>query len=48
MQVALGINPADGNFGPGTEQRLKEWQAANGLTADGIAGRATLKKLLGY
>lgn len=48
MQVALGIDPADGVFGPGTEQRLKEWQAANGLTADGIAGRATLKRLLGY
>ena len=48
MQVALGIDPADGIFGPGTEQRLREWQAANGLTADGIAGRATLKKLLGY
>jgi putative chitinase len=45
MQEALGIG-ADGNFGPGTERALKEWQAKNGLTADGIAGPATLGKLL--
>ena len=45
MQEALGIG-ADGNFGPGTERALKEWQVKNGLTADGIAGPATLGKLL--
>jgi len=45
MQEALGIG-ADGDFGPGTERALKEWQAANGLVADGIAGPATLGKLL--
>ena len=44
-QEALGIG-ADGNFGPGTERALKEWQVKNGLTADGIAGPATLGKLL--
>ena len=37
---------ADGVFGPGTEKALKEWQAANGLTADGVAGPATFGKLL--
>lgn len=31
----------DGDFGPGTEKALKEWQAANGLAADGIAGPDT-------
>ena len=46
MQKALGIS-ADGDFGPGTEAKLKEWQVANGLVADGIAGPKTLAKLLG-
>lgn len=46
MQQALGLN-ADGIFGPGTERKLKEWQAANSLVADGIAGPKTLEKLLG-
>jgi putative chitinase len=46
MQEALGIG-SDGDFGPGTERKLKEWQAANGLTADGIAGPVTLGQLLG-
>ena len=45
MQEALGI-PADGDFGPGTERALKEWQTENGLTADGVAGPATFGKLL--
>jgi putative chitinase len=45
MQKALGIG-ADGNFGPGTEKALKEWQAKNGLKADGVAGPATFAKLL--
>jgi putative chitinase len=44
MQEALGIG-ADGDFGPGTERALKKWQSDNGLTADGIAGPATLAKL---
>jgi len=46
MQEALGVG-ADGDFGPGTERALKEWQTANGLVADGIAGPKTLEKLLG-
>ena len=46
MQEALGIG-ADGDFGPGTERALKEWQAENDLVADGIAGPATLAELLG-
>lgn len=46
MQSRLGI-AADGDFGPGTERAVREWQAANGLVADGIAGPATLSKLMG-
>lgn len=44
LQEKLGIE-AIGKFGPKTEAALKEWQAANGLTADGIAGPFTLAKL---
>jgi len=44
LQEKLGLI-ADGAFGPGTEKALKAWQQANGLTADGLAGDATLAKL---
>jgi putative chitinase len=44
LQEKLGVE-AIGKFGPKTETALKEWQAANGLTADGIAGPFTLSKL---
>ena len=44
LQSKLGI-ASDGDFGPGTESKVKEWQAANGLTADGIVGDATWNKM---
>lgn len=44
LQEKLGVE-AIGKFGPKTEAALKEWQAANGLSADGIAGPFTLSKL---
>lgn len=44
LQQKLGVD-AIGKFGPKTEAALKAWQAANGLTADGIAGPFTLAKL---
>jgi len=44
LQNELGL-VADGVFGPGTERALKKWQAANGLTPDGIAGPATFEML---
>jgi putative chitinase len=47
VQEKLNISPADGIFGPGTARLVKKWQGANGLTADGIVGPNTIKKLLG-
>jgi putative chitinase len=44
LQEKLGVE-AIGKFGPKTEVALKEWQTANGLIADGIAGPFTLSKL---
>jgi putative chitinase len=35
----------DGTFGPNTEKKVKEWQKANGLTADGIVGNGTWNKM---
>jgi peptidoglycan hydrolase-like protein with peptidoglycan-binding domain len=40
LQAKLGVK-VDGDFGPGTEKALKDWQKANGLAADGIAGPDT-------
>ena len=46
LQTKLGAG-ADGAFGLGTKRVVQAWQKKNGLTADGIAGPATLKKLFG-
>jgi peptidoglycan hydrolase-like protein with peptidoglycan-binding domain len=40
LQAKLGV-PVDGDFGPGTEKALKDWQRQKGLEADGIAGPDT-------
>jgi len=40
LQAKLGVK-ADGEFGPGTEKALKDWQSKNGLAADGVAGPDT-------
>lgn len=37
----------DGNFGLKTDAALRKYQKAKGLTADGIAGKKTMAKLLG-
>ena len=47
MQQKLGIEPAVTSFGPKTEAAVKAWQAANGLTADGIVGPSTWAKIMG-
>lgn len=46
IQTKVGVN-ADGVFGAITENRVKEWQEANGLVADGIVGNATWSKMFG-
>ena len=37
----------DGEFGPKTENALREFQRKNNLEIDGVAGPATYAKLLG-
>jgi putative chitinase len=45
LQEKLGIKNPDGDFGPNTEKKLKEWQKANGILDNGIAGPDTFEKL---
>lgn len=47
LGYSCGSSGADGDFGSGTEKAVKNFQKANGLTADGIVGKDTWKKLLG-
>jgi N-acetyl-anhydromuramyl-L-alanine amidase AmpD len=42
----LGIYGADGDFGAATWTAVAQFQAANGLTADGIVGEKTWRRLL--
>ena len=45
--IALGYytGSADGYFGSGTEDAVRAYQQARGLQVDGVAGRATLRKI---
>jgi len=38
----VGRGGADGDWGEGTTKGVKGWQAANGIGADGVIGKATL------
>lgn len=44
---ACGRSGADGDFGPGTRNAVIAFQRAKGLSADGIVGKNTWRKLLG-
>jgi peptidoglycan hydrolase-like protein with peptidoglycan-binding domain len=41
LQKLLSLTPADGNFGSGTDSRVRQYQTTHGLTVDGIVGPAT-------
>lgn len=49
IQAAVGFTrkDVDGKFGARTEEAVKAFQKANGLTVDGIVGINTWKKILG-
>ena len=47
MSLGYLASEPDGQFGSGTERAVKLFQEANGLTADGIAGKGTLSILYG-
>lgn len=44
LQEKLGV-AADGQFGAGTTKAVRDYQTKNGLTADGVAGPATLAQM---
>src|ERR1700687_2285594 len=44
LQAKLGVT-ADGQFGPATEQALKDYQGKHGLKVDGIAGPDTFAQM---
>ncbi len=48
--VKAGYDPGklDGQMGPQTKSALRQFQKANGLTADGMVGLKTIKALLEY
>lgn len=45
LQYIVGADP-DGDFGPDTEKKVKAYQKANGLEADGKAGKLTFGKIV--
>lgn len=47
MQTKLGIANPVTNFGPKTEEAVKEFQRKNGLTADGVVGPKTWAMIMG-
>jgi uncharacterized protein (TIGR02594 family) len=45
LQIALGVYPADGDFGAITEAAVKGYQAACSIAADGVVGPTTWAKI---
>lgn len=46
VQSVVGATP-DGDFGDATHKRVVAWQRKHGLTADGVVGRITWRKMFG-
>lgn len=46
VQAVVGAT-VDGDYGSATERRVKDWQAKNRLTADGVVGPVTWKRMFG-
>jgi hypothetical protein len=47
IQMALGVEPAEGNFGPVTDKAVKSFQKKSKLPVTGVVDIATYKKILG-
>jgi len=47
IQLALNVEPADGNYGPVTDKAVKSFQKRAGLTVNGVVDSTTYKKILG-
>lgn len=47
VQAVVKTKIADGQYGNVTADAVKAWQKANGLTADGVVGPTTWKKMFG-
>lgn len=47
VQAVVGGVITDGDFGSKTDHRVKEWQFAHNMAADGIVGPVTWKKMFG-
>jgi len=46
VQAAVGAT-VDGDFGAATDRRVRDWQARNGMLADGVVGPVTWKRMFG-